>query len=283
MPARLLDFEALWASEKLAACDSTVRVEYAWLYGLADANGSFELNMRSIHSRVSAIRPRLTLRRLETVFAELERHGLLFTWQENGKRYAHWTKSELPGRLPKPSERHRYKKFAPPVPKERLSEYESRFCRDSVATTSPTGVGVGVGVGFGVGKGDGDGVGEGAPEARGVGASGPPPTSADAAPVGDSENPLAQTASASSPLPFRTQQLKPPVQPRHYCQYCRGAFADDRDFQRHICSARTRSGWECVDCHLTFKELTELRAHLRGCAAGSDVQRAEMVRTGVAN
>src|SRR5580693_6868520 len=146
MPSRMIDFDSLWASEKLAACESSIRVEYVWLYRLADANGSFELNMRSIHSRVSAIRPRLTSRRLEEIFAEFERHGLLFTWSENGKRYGHWTGSDRPGRLPKLSERHRYKKLGADVPKDRLADYESRCRRDAVATKSPLGVGVGVGV-----------------------------------------------------------------------------------------------------------------------------------------
>src|ERR1700690_1946730 len=107
MPSRMIDFESLWTSEKLASCESSMRGEYAWLYGCADANGSFELNLRAIHSKVSAIRPRLTLQRLQKIFTEFHHHGLLFMWQENGKSFGHWTGSDRPGRLPKPSERHR--------------------------------------------------------------------------------------------------------------------------------------------------------------------------------
>jgi hypothetical protein len=266
MPSRMIDFDSLWASEKLAACESSIRVEYVWLYGLADANGSFELNMRSIHSRVSAIRPRLTLRRLEIIFAEFERHGLLFAWSENGKRYGHWTGSDRPGRLPKPSERHRYKKLATDIPIERLAAYESRFRRDGVATRSPLGVGVGLGCDR---EGDGEGVGGEALEALGVGA----PTASLAAsasrPASSSENPLAKTASVSSPLPSRkTNEPKTKTtRPTGWClcEYCRKEFADSGEFTKHDCGAKTRGGWECITCHATFKSISDLKARLRQC------------------
>lgn len=146
MPSRMIDYPALWTSNTLALCSESVRLLYAWCYGLADANGSFELDMRAIHGQVSVIVPRLTRRRIEKAFAEFEKVGLLFTWQENGKTYGHWTKSDLPGRLPKFSERGRYKKFAPPVPQKELGDYMSRQHRDRGASMSQTGVGVGVGV-----------------------------------------------------------------------------------------------------------------------------------------
>jgi hypothetical protein len=170
MPSRMIDYDNLWASDKLGACPEWAVLEYTWLYGLADANGSFELNFRSIWSRVSAIRPKLKISHLQRTFAEFERHGLLFTWTDaSGKQYGHWTGSNRPGRLPPVKERYRYKKFAPPVPIEELSEYESRFnsrCESRPTSPpdsrsiSPTGVGVGVGVGLdwnGVGDGHGDG------------------------------------------------------------------------------------------------------------------------------
>src|SRR5713226_864706 len=85
MPERVLDFDALWSSDKLAACAPWAQAEYAWLYGLADCNGSFELtNMRVIWGRVAAIRHALTLQRLEQVFAEFIARGLLFTWEAGG-------------------------------------------------------------------------------------------------------------------------------------------------------------------------------------------------------
>jgi len=128
MPKRVLDFDALWASDKLAACAEWAQSEYAWLYGLADASGSFEItNMRVIWGRVAAIRKNLTLERLQEIFDEFIARGLLFTWEENGKRYGHWTGSDVPGRLPRRSWRMRLEKLAPPVPCEALAAYSSRF------------------------------------------------------------------------------------------------------------------------------------------------------------
>ena len=37
MPKRVIDFDALWASNKLASCAEWAQCEYAWFYGLADA------------------------------------------------------------------------------------------------------------------------------------------------------------------------------------------------------------------------------------------------------
>src|SRR5229473_3130279 len=134
MPKRVLDFDAMWGSDKLAACAGWAQGEYAWLYGLADASGCFELtNLRVIWGRVAAIRGNFTIERLEQVFAEFQDKGLLFVWEHEGKRYAHWTGSDVPGRLPPPSWRMRLERFAPPVPKQHLAEYMSRFARGRAA------------------------------------------------------------------------------------------------------------------------------------------------------
>ncbi len=128
MPKRVIDFDALWASDKLASCAEWAQSEYAWLYGLADASGSFEMtNLRVIWGRVAAIRKSLTLQRLQEIFDEFMARGLLFTWEENGKRYGHWTGSDVPGRLPAPSWRMRLEKLAPPVPRQGLAAYSARF------------------------------------------------------------------------------------------------------------------------------------------------------------
>ena len=134
MPKRVLDFDALWGSDKLAACADEAQAEYAWLYGLADASGCFELtNLRVIWGRVAAIRRNFSIERLEFVFAEFQDKGLLFVWEQDGKRYGHWTGSDVPGRLPAPSWRMRLERFAPPVPKEKLAGYMSRFSRGRAA------------------------------------------------------------------------------------------------------------------------------------------------------
>jgi hypothetical protein len=79
MPKRVLDFDAMWGSDKLAACAAWAQAEYAWLYGLADASGCFELtNLRVIWGRVAAVRGNFTIERLEQVFAEFQEKGLLF-------------------------------------------------------------------------------------------------------------------------------------------------------------------------------------------------------------
>jgi hypothetical protein len=124
MPKRVIDFDAMWASDKLAACPAWAQAEYAWLYGLADCNGCFECtNLRVIWGRVAAIRRDLPIERLEKIFEEFTRRGLLFAWYANGKRYAHWTGSDVPGRLPPPSWRNRLERLAPPVPQRELEQY----------------------------------------------------------------------------------------------------------------------------------------------------------------
>jgi hypothetical protein len=134
MPKRVLDFDAMWGSDKLASCADWAQAEYAWLYGLADASGCFEItNLRVIWGRVAAIRGNLTIERLEQIFAEFQDRGLLFVWEHEGKRYAHWTGSDVPGRLPPPSWRMRLERFAPPVPKQKLAEYMARFARGRAA------------------------------------------------------------------------------------------------------------------------------------------------------
>jgi hypothetical protein len=130
----VIDFDAMWGSDKLASCADWAQAEYAWLYGLADASGCFEMtNLRVIWGRVAAVRGNFTIERLEQVFAEFQDKGLLFVWAHEGKRYAHWTGSDVPGRLPPPSWRMRLEKFAPPVPKLLLVEYMARFARGRAA------------------------------------------------------------------------------------------------------------------------------------------------------
>lgn len=126
MPKRVIDFDALWASDKISACAEWAQAEYAWLYGLADCAGCFELtNLRVIWGRIAAVRRNFTIERLEQVFAEFQDKGLLFVWDESGKRYGHWTGSDVPGRLPPPSWRNRLERLAPAVPKEQFNKYIS--------------------------------------------------------------------------------------------------------------------------------------------------------------
>ena len=150
VPKRIIDFEALWASDKLAACQEQNRVEYAWLYGLADANGSFEItNLRVVWGKVSPVRPSLTLDRLGDIFRDFESHGLLFTWQEQGKKFAHWTGSEKTGRLPHASHRARYLSLAPQIPKDQLLCYQEKHGMiESGVNPDKLRTGLGFGVGL---------------------------------------------------------------------------------------------------------------------------------------
>ncbi|MGC1188169.1 MAG: hypothetical protein WA871_12330 [Candidatus Acidiferrales bacterium] len=148
MPKRVIDADAMWSSDKLAACAEWAQAEYAWLYGLADASGSFELtNLRVIWGRVAAIRRNFTIERLEQVFEEFGAHGLLFRWESSGKRFGHWTGSDVPGRLPAPSWRARLEKLAPPVPRKELAEYVARFScgpKQVAASESEKGIAPGI-------------------------------------------------------------------------------------------------------------------------------------------
>jgi hypothetical protein len=145
MPARMIDFDALWFSDKLAACKESVRSEYAWMYGVAEGHGCFEINIASIHSKVSAIRPKLSSARIAAILEEFHRNGLLFIWNAD-KKYGFWTGSDKKGRLPPEGQRNRYRRSTPPVPVKELSEYESRFSQDHITRTSRQGLGVGLGL-----------------------------------------------------------------------------------------------------------------------------------------
>lgn len=145
MPTRVIDYDALWSSTKLLKCAAWTRVEYAWLYGLADANGSFEItNMKAIRGRVAVCRPNLNERRLEKIFDEFRKAGLLFVWTDGTRTWGHWTGSDRPGRLPPAAHRTRYKLMAPRVPTKELSEYISGCTPDNIRT----GLGVGLGLGL---------------------------------------------------------------------------------------------------------------------------------------
>src|SRR5579859_5143287 len=126
MIKQVLDGDAMYGSDKIAACAPWAQPEYAWLYCLADANGSFELtNLRVPYGKAYAIRKGASIERFEQIIDEFHDKGLLFIWAQDGKRYGHWTGSNKPGRLPRESRRTpRYGPiFAPPVPSEQLQAY----------------------------------------------------------------------------------------------------------------------------------------------------------------
>ena len=114
MPKRIIDADAVWASTKLARCREEFIPEYTWLYGLADAYGNFEIDIRVIHGKVAAIRPSFSRETLQAVIEDFHKNGLLFIWNFRGKRYGHWTGSDKPGRLPPKSQREHHPKLTIP-------------------------------------------------------------------------------------------------------------------------------------------------------------------------
>ncbi len=169
MPSRMVHYEAIWNSGKLAKCSNPARREYAWIYGLADCNGSFEMtDLRALWFRVAPIRPDMTVENFCEYLCEYQTHGLLFSWERNGKRYGHWTKSEEPGRLPPKKTRNRYTWDAPVVPKKGLKSYVNKFPSSKIAggrrsrphpdpVEDESSLGLGSGLGLGLGSGEGKG------------------------------------------------------------------------------------------------------------------------------
>jgi len=132
MPKRVIDGEAVWGSDKLTSLPPSAQREYPWLYPLADCNGNFELtNLRAVWGRVYASRPDITTEDMASIIGAYNEVGLLFIWQENGKRYGHWTNSDRAGRLPRES--HRSSQFerviASTIPLPEYQEYVSRFAK----------------------------------------------------------------------------------------------------------------------------------------------------------
>ena len=121
-----IDYDGLWSSDKLSRCSDEAQSDYAWIYGIADVWGCFELtNMRVVLGRVAPIRKKLSLERLESDFREYHANGLCFIWDLASKKYGYWTGCEV--RLPPISVRSRYARSTPAPPKERFGEYLRTF------------------------------------------------------------------------------------------------------------------------------------------------------------
>jgi len=130
MPKRVIDGEAVWGSDTLATVAPSAQREYPWLYPLADCNGSFEVtNLRAIWGKVYVNRSDVTVQDLDAILRDYNNRGLLFIWEQDGKRYAHWTNSHKPGRLPPKSRRatRHENLLAPTVPVVELGKYLSHY------------------------------------------------------------------------------------------------------------------------------------------------------------
>ena len=117
MPKRIVDGEGIWGSKKILLLKEEHRPEYANLLPLAEANGTFELDLRKIWLRVYGYnRPSVSMEFLYDVLVDLAAVGLLMAWEEDGKVYAFWDGQDKVGRLPGPSEQKKYKNLPPDPP-----------------------------------------------------------------------------------------------------------------------------------------------------------------------
>ena len=100
MPARIVDGDALWRSDKLAqVTPAPFRAEYANMIPLAQADGTFECNPRRVWADVySYNRPDITVEMVEEILKEFERVNLLKRSTRKGKDWGFWVGIE--SRLP---------------------------------------------------------------------------------------------------------------------------------------------------------------------------------------
>ena len=100
MPARIVDGDALWRSDKLAqVTPAPFRAEYANMIPLAQADGTFECNPRRVWADVySYNRPDITVEMVDEILKEFERVNLLKRSTRKGKDWGFWVGIE--SRLP---------------------------------------------------------------------------------------------------------------------------------------------------------------------------------------
>lgn len=125
MPKRMLDGDRLWRSDKLRqAQPESFRAEYANIYPLALANGSFECAPERVWYEVYAYnRPSISTENVRAILEEFERVKLLFRWHDaSNKQWGYWVGCEKT--LPTPAQitQSRYK-AGEPVPTKGLSDF----------------------------------------------------------------------------------------------------------------------------------------------------------------
>lgn len=127
---RVIVGEAIWNSKKIAALEPpSIRAEYPWLYSLAGSNGVFEIDVRAIWVKCYAFgRQDKTIDDVQQILTAFEKGGLLFVWDEGGRRWGYWTGCDKPGRLPRLTWRKRDAKkgkLGPEPPKDSLESYRA--------------------------------------------------------------------------------------------------------------------------------------------------------------
>jgi hypothetical protein len=126
MPKRLIDGEALWRSNKLNQVQPlSFRAEYSNLIPLAEADGTFEADVRRVWANVySYNRPDVTVDMVAEILDEFERVGMLVRkGDEKGKVWGIFVGME--SRLPAKSQRDKYKQGNAKIFKDIVKSYES--------------------------------------------------------------------------------------------------------------------------------------------------------------
>lgn len=123
MPARVVDGDAIYLSDKVRALKPEYRAEYSYLIPLAEANGVFEANPDRIWATAYAFhRDGINPGWVRDLLADFERVDLLRTWNENGKKWGFWTGIDKAGRLPSKKHLDRYKNLPPSPPLSVISD-----------------------------------------------------------------------------------------------------------------------------------------------------------------
>ena len=117
MPARVVDGDAIYFSDKVRALKPEYRVEYSYLIPLAEANGVFEVDPDRIWAKAYAYhRDGITPGWVRELLEDLKRVDLLRTWSEAGKTWGFWVGIDKSGRLPGKAHLSRYKNLPPDAP-----------------------------------------------------------------------------------------------------------------------------------------------------------------------
>jgi hypothetical protein len=160
--ARMFSGDAVWHSEKINNIQPVAwRAEFAWLYSLALADGTFEAEPRLVWSTAYAYnRPDWTVAKVGKLLDEFERVGLLErTRTSDGKVWGRWVGAKL---LPtaKTIAQSRLKVgrgdlFESGAPCNNEQQVAASCSTSAALEQQLLGVGVGLGEGLGEGKGQG--------------------------------------------------------------------------------------------------------------------------------
>jgi hypothetical protein len=157
--------EAAWKSDKVFNIQPVEwRAEYAWVYSIALADGTFEASPRLVWMvAYASVRPDWDIEKVGHLLDELARVGLLRrTQDEQGKVWGRWVGSEkfLPSQ--ERCKTNRYKTGRGDLFSDVAAPAQRPESDGAAPAQRPLGIGVGGGVGEGLGTGEG--VGSGSPK-----------------------------------------------------------------------------------------------------------------------